>query len=183
MHGDDDAIAAWDEVFARVTAAQASPLYMPASLLVVLVSLAIERDGVVRFDVFEPLFASLVSVVHSVGEDKAWEPFFHLSRSAGLWVLHEGAEPADFGDVPGGRPKGRSRLLGKADRAVVTRELRPALEVPERRAVVLSRLAEGLLADEDARVRRLVVVAGSLPEATPGLLHRAGLAVGDRRQA
>lgn len=177
---EDDALVAWRELFARVQAAQESPLYMPASLMVVLISLTIDRDGVVWFSDFEPLFESVMSVVHPTGADKAWEPFFHLSRSVGLWMLHDASGPADFADVPGGRPKGRGRLMGKVDRALIEPALRSALAVPERRAVVLSMLADELLASDDAQVRRLMVVAASLPEVVPGLLWRARLAIGSR---
>ena len=168
---------AWRGVVDRMLRIRASKVYMPASLLVLIVNKRIDLSGLVHFDAFEPVFSKLVGVVDPAGADKAWEPFFHLSRVTGLWTLHSAAGPADFSDVPGLRPKGRARLLGKADRAVVESELRPALLNLESRAAVLDALADRLLLDDVPEVRRLVVVASTLDEAMPGLLQRARLAV------
>lgn len=170
----------WLDLIDRMMRARASQLYMPASLLILLIALDPEPDGTIMFGDFEPLFTDLVGAMDAQGSSKAWEPFFHLSRSTQLWALRDEKGPSDFADMHDGRPKRRTQLAARADRAIIEPRLLPALRSLSARAALLDALATRLLEDDEPKVRRLVVLATSLEEARPGLLEAARLALGAR---
>jgi hypothetical protein len=101
--------------------ARSSPLYMPTMLLALcdLVDQGLAPGGVVRFEAIEPIFDGFIAPIFPGGVGKAWQPFFHLSRSAQLWTLFRGTAPASFATLQARRPKSRGSLVKRADRAVL----------------------------------------------------------------
>lgn len=125
--------AEWQEALARMASARSAPTYMPAALLVALDMLEDGPAAEIRFEPLDERFRALMQAVDPAGADRAWEPFYHLSTSASIWTLRLGSDEASF---PSGRPKGRSGLVKRADRARFVPELAAALADEDGREAV-----------------------------------------------
>lgn len=116
---------AWVATLDHIERHQQSAVYMPAALWVALdlIEYGLAPGGRFAFNEFEPRFAGLLQRAGLSGSERAWEPFFHLSRAAQVWDLYQHDQPARADTLPGGRPKSLGQLLRIADSA----RMRPAL--------------------------------------------------------
>jgi len=143
--------SAWRETLFRVWGHRDSPIFMPAALLVTL-DMFDDGDadcGIVEFLAFEDRFQTLIGMIDDRHASKAWEPFFHLSRSAGVWQLYGHGEPVTFDDLPAGRPKSRGRLVDRIDEARLLPPLGDGLQDPGIRARIKQAIY-GMLSTDDA---------------------------------
>lgn len=122
---------AWKDALARMARARSSRIHMPAALLVTLdmVEGGEAKNGSIDFLKYEARFKSLMKRVRPNAANTAWAPFYHLSTKSGFWDLYLGDEKASFAEVSGS-PKSRSRILKRADRAVLREELGSGLSNP-----------------------------------------------------
>ena len=154
----------WSPVLDRLFAARAHPLYMPCALLAA-VSIADEApafSGTILFLELEARFQQLIAPICPKGMTKAWEPFFHLSKTAAVWTLWRGPTPASFADLSAGRPKDRGSLTRRADRAVFTPGLLPALLHPGQRRLLASDILSRLSCDTEP-LRQALASLKALP--------------------
>ena len=149
--------SAWSDALNRIQRNQQSPVYMPAAIAVVLEMLdeGAAAGGRIPFSEFERRFASLLQRAGLAGGEKAWQPFFYLSRGARIWELLVRGEPAHLERTPDRRPKSRTELLRMADAAQMHPELLPELTAPEARQRVRDDLLARLTRSEDAQVAAL----------------------------
>lgn len=149
----------WPDVLTRMMQARSAPLYMPAMVLALceLADRGLAPDGVVQFTDIEAVFDDLLAPQFPHARGKAWEPFFHLSKTARLWTLYRGSAPAVFADLRAGRPKSRGSLVKRADQAIVEPALWVSLQV--RPAAVAAHVLSAL-ADSGPLRQRLGEQAG-----------------------
>lgn len=149
--------SAWSDALNRIQRNQQSPVYMPAAIAVVLEMLdeGVTVGGRIPFSEFERRFASLLQRAGLAGGEKAWQPFFYLSRGARIWELLLRGEPAHLERTPGRRPKSRTELLRMADAAQLHPELLPELTAPETRQRVRDDLLARLTLSEDPQATAL----------------------------
>jgi hypothetical protein len=139
--------SAWSDALSRIQRNQQSPVYMPAAIAVALEMLdeGAAVGGRFLFLEFERRFASLLQRAGLAGVEKAWQPFFYLSRGARIWELLLHGRPAHLERTPDRRPKSRSELLRMADAAQVHPELLAELETPDGRERIRESLHAALL--------------------------------------
>ncbi len=149
----------WQAALQRMFSRRQNPLYMPAVLLSVvkLFDHGVIWNGVVHFDAVEPVFDALGGEALA---GRAWQPFFHLSRSAKLWTLYLGKRQASFADLTAGRPKSRGVLLSHADRARISDAYLPCLLDPDGRRAIAWAILEQLLLDGDDLPQQLTRLSG-----------------------
>lgn len=148
---------AWKDALARVARSRSSRIHMPTALLVALdmVEAGEAPGGSIEFLKFESRFKALMKRVRPNAANTAWAPFYHLSTKSGLWDLYLGDEKADFSEVSGS-PKSRSRVLKRADRAMLSGELVSGLSNPGTIQTIRDSVYELLRKDDDSDSETLI---------------------------
>lgn len=159
MPARDGQPSAWTAALSRIEQHQQSVIYMPVAVWAALDMLddGLAADGRFSFPELEARFASLLQRAGIAGSERAWEPFFHLSRAALIWDLFRADLPADVASLPGGRPKRRGQLVRVADSAQMRSPLLAEVATVEGRQRVREELvARLLLTDKGEAAIRLV---------------------------
>ena len=143
----DDRPSTWFDALGRVQRSQHPPIYMPAALWAAFDMLddGVGASGRFLFSEFEPRFVSVLQQARLPGKDKAWQPFFYLSRGPGIWELILRGEPTKLHDTPERRPKSRGELLKMADAAQLGPDLLEEISSPVDRQRVRDLLIADLL--------------------------------------
>lgn len=149
----------WQAALERMFRRRQNRLYMPTVILSVihLIDLGRVTGREVLFTDIEPVFDRLGGAEL---REKAWQPFFHLSRSAGIWEMHKGQTKASFAGLTAKRPKSRGALIKRSDRAQVKATYLPGLLDPTHRRSIAWEILQQLLLDDEPLPRQLARLDG-----------------------
>lgn len=151
--------AGWATALERMFRRRQNRLYMPTVLLAVvhLIDTGKVTDREVLFADVEPVFNQLGG---SALSGRAWQPFFHLSRSAGIWEMYQGQVKASFADLSDNRPKSVGALTSRADRARLKDAYLPGLLDPVHRRAIAWEILQRLQEDDTPLPRHLSRLEG-----------------------
>lgn len=149
----------WQKALDTMFKRRQNRLYMPTMVLSV-----VHLVDIGAASGWEVLFADVEQVFERLGgaalAGKAWQPFFHLSSSAGTWDLYKGSARASFADLRATRPKSRGSLTRRADRACVREPFRPGLLDPVARRAITWTILQRLLLEDAPLPRQLTRLDG-----------------------